>query len=91
MAIRGKSHNTLKQLALASFCLGLALQTGCGILVLRNPDFKNAETGENGQVYVLDDLEAIADDPDLTEDEKREQYNELGIEDNDLIDALLGV
>ena len=90
MAIREKFHKTLQQLAIVYFCLVLVLQAGCGLLVMRNPDFDNAETGENGQVYVLDDLEAIAADPDLTDDEKRERFNQLGIEDNDLINALLG-
>ena len=65
------------------------LGTGCGLLSFRNPAFDNAETGEDGQTYVLDDLEAIADDPDLTDEEKQEAFAELGIEDQDLIDALL--
>lgn len=62
---------------------------GCGLLSFRNPEFDNAETGEDSQSYVLDDLEAIADDPDLTEEEKRDAFAELGIEDEDLINALL--
>ncbi|MCB9849787.1 MAG: hypothetical protein H6817_03700 [Phycisphaerales bacterium] len=77
---------------LATLCLlgGLALlPTGCGVFTARNPDFDNAETGENGQIYVLDDLEAIAADDTLSEDEKRAAYHDLGIEDEDLIDALL--
>jgi len=68
---------------------GAALIGGCGVLSARNPDFKNAETGEDGQIYVLDDLEDIANDPDLTDDEKREAFRDLGIEDEDLITALL--
>ncbi|NOX58536.1 MAG: hypothetical protein GXP29_06720 [Planctomycetes bacterium] len=62
---------------------------GCGLVSFRNPDFDNAETGEDGQTFVLDDLEAIAADPDLSDDEKRDAFAELGIEDPDLIDALL--
>lgn len=69
--------------------IGLMLLGGCGVFTARKPDFENAETGDDGQIYVLDDLEEIANDPDLTEDEKREAFRDLGIEDEDLIDALL--
>ncbi len=62
---------------------------GCGLLAFRNPELDNAETGEDGQTYVLDDLEAIAADPALSEEEKRDAFADLGIEDQDLIDALL--
>lgn len=74
----------LSLIASAVFLLG-----GCGVFTARNLDFETAETGEDGQVYVLDDLRDIAQDTDLTEDEKRQAFNDLGIEDEDLITALL--
>lgn len=79
------------QRRLVTGCLAgmLAGVAGCGTLTARRVDFPTAETGEEGQVYVLDDLRDIATDPDLTEDEKREAFRDLGIEDEDLIDALL--
>jgi hypothetical protein len=74
----------------ATLLVGLMLiQAGCGLLTYRKPDFENAETGDDDQVYVLDDLRDIANDEDLTTEEKREAYRELGIEDADLIDSLL--
>jgi len=72
--------------ALVWTALGVA---GCGVFTARQVDFDNAETGEDGQVYVLDDLEAIAADPDLSDEEKRDAFRELGIEDEDLMDGLL--
>jgi hypothetical protein len=69
----------------------LVLLVGCGVLTLRPPDFPNAVTGENGQIYVLEDLRAIARDLDLTEQQKRDKYHEMGIEDEDLINALLSL
>ena len=78
-----------KQSLSVTLLVTLMLGTGCGLLSFRNPAFDNAETGENGETYVLDDLEAIAADPDLTEEEKRDAFADLGIEDQDLIDALL--
>jgi hypothetical protein len=63
--------------------------SGCGVLTFRRLDFPNAETGEDGQIYVLDDLREIANDPDLSENEKRQAFHDLGIEDEDLIEGLL--
>ncbi len=82
------SARTLLLTALAAVAIAPA---GCGVLTYRQPDFPDAETGENGQVYVLDDLEAIANDANLTTDEKIAQFHDLGIEDEDLISALLAL
>jgi len=51
--------------------------------------FPHQLVGANGQPIVLDDVESIVNDTSLSEDEKREQLRELGIEDEELIDALL--
>ena len=51
--------------------------------------FPNQLVGADGQPIVLDDVEAIVNDTDLTDDEKRNQLRELGIEDEELIDLLL--
>ena len=48
-------------------------------------DFPNCVTGTEGQCLLLDDLEDIAESAYLTDDEKREQFRELGIEDEKLI------
>lgn len=75
---------------IAGLVLGLfVIPTGCGVLTYRKPDFANAETGDNGQIYVLDDLRDIANDEDLTTEEKRDAFRALGIEDADLIEVLL--
>ena len=51
--------------------------------------FPHSLLGADGRAIVLDDLEAIVDDDDLTDDEKRSQLRELGLQDEELIDALL--
>ena len=51
--------------------------------------FPNQLVAADGPPIVLDDVEAIVNDTDLSDDEKREQLRELGIEDEELIDALL--
>lgn len=67
----------------------LAGGAGCGVLTARQASFPNAERGEDGQTFTLDELRDIANDGDLTEAEKREAFADLGIEDQDLIEALL--
>jgi hypothetical protein len=44
---------------------------------------------ENGQARYLEDLEEIANDPGLTDEEKKQQFRNLGIEDERLAEALL--
>lgn len=84
------NKQTTQRLTTTALLMVMTIGTGCGLLSFRNPDFDNAETGDDGQTFLLDDLEAIAADPDLTDEEKRDAFEELGVEDQDLIDALLG-
>ncbi len=79
----------LRRLLLSALACTLGVQAGCGVLTARKSDFTNAETGEDGQIYVLDDLRSIANDDDLSEAQKRDAFRDLGIEDEDLIAALL--
>lgn len=65
----------------------LAGLAGCGSVAPTT--FPNQLVGADGQPIVLDDIETIVNDTALTEDEKRVQLRELGIEDEQLIDALL--
>ncbi len=66
----------------------LAGLAGCGSGATTTT-FSNQLLDTDGQPVVLDDVEAIVNDTDLTDDEKRVQLRELGIEDEELIDALL--
>ena len=52
-------------------------------------DFANRLVGTEGQQFTVEDLELIADDPGLTEDEKRQAFRDMGIADEELIEALL--
>ena len=60
---------------------------GCG--GIQQAEYANRLVGADGQLFTVDDLEAIANDPDLDEDAKRDAFRALGIEDQELIDALL--
>lgn len=73
-------------ITISSALIGLC---GCGSL--EPTAFPRQLTGPDGQVITVEDLEAIANDPDLTNDEKRRDFRDLGIEDERLIDAFLGL
>ena len=64
----------------------LCLAAGCGS---GGVEYANRLIGADGQLFSVEDLEAIANDADLTDDEKRQAFRDLGIEDEKLIDALL--
>ena len=60
---------------------------GCG--ALPSNDYPNRVLGISDRPLVLEDIERIVSDPNFTDDEKRRQLRELGIEDEKLIDVLL--
>ena len=68
----------LQRLATKLLACLFILQAGCGILTDRKDQFPNAETGEHGELagqdFLLDDLRDIANDEDLSLDEKREAF-----------------
>lgn len=51
--------------------------------------FANQLIGADGQPLILDDLTQIANDPSLSVEQKRQAFRDLGVEDEELIDALL--
>ena len=64
-------------------CLG-----GCGNGVVTAGRYPDAIVGADGQVLTLAELAAIGES-DQSVAEKHDAYNDLGIEDPDLIDALI--
>jgi len=69
-----------------SVLLGLLI-SGCGISNL--PTFSNRVVGSHGQLFTLDELQIIANDPSLSDQEKRDTFRGMGIEDEKIIDVLL--
>ena len=60
---------------------------GCGTVVTTN--YANRLVGADGQLIVLDDVQEIVGNPNLDEEEMRQRLRDLGIEDEELIEALL--
>ena len=68
----------------------LLAAAGCSVLNTSRNVFPFAFEGADGQAVALEDIDEIVNDPDLSDDEKRQALrDDLGIEDEDLIDALL--
>jgi len=62
---------------------------GCGIVAPAEPDFSaTVERGANEQPLLLDDILAITGSM-MTPDEQRQALRDMGIEDEDLIEALV--
>jgi hypothetical protein len=57
---------------------------GCGFSA-----FPFALRASDGSFITVEQLDAIVSDPDLTTDEIRRQFRDMGIEDEDVIDAWL--
>ncbi len=74
--------------ALSMAMLGMTVG-GCG--VVGPAGSPNRLEGAEGQLFFLDDLEDIAGNPNTDDDEKRESFRALGIQDEELIDALLSL
>lgn len=71
------------------FALAAGTIAGCGAFV--TTDYPDRLVGVDGQLFVLEEIEEIANIPeiDLDQDGKRALLRDLGIEDEELIDALL--
>lgn len=63
-----------------------AVSAGCGFAPR---EFSNQVRDADGRPILLEDVAAIVDDADLSDDQKRDALRALGVEDETLIDALL--
>lgn len=79
----------MKTLAIIVLVVAPLLCNGCGTAI--TTEFPNAVSGTGGQPIVLEDIQTIVDNPSLTDEEKRSQLRDLGIEDEELIEALLAL
>lgn len=63
--------------------------TGCGVLAASKTDFANQAETPSGRQLFVEDIEEVVFSDLLDADQKREALRNLGIEDEDLIEALL--
>ena len=67
----------------------LAAVGGCGVLTTARTLFPEHVTDATGSPLYLEDLRAIVDDADLLDDEKAAALRELGLENEEIIDAII--
>lgn len=77
----------MRTIAIIVMVVAPLLCNGCGTDV--TTEFPNAVSGTGGRPIVLEDIQTIVDNPNLADEEKRSQLRDLGIEDEELIEALL--
>lgn len=63
--------------------------SGCGFTVPTT--YSHSVIGADGQPIVFEDINEIINDLDLSDDQKRQALRDLGLQDETLIDALLGL
>ena len=81
-------------LARALFILVFTLlfaSAGCEVLTYERTDFPEAFAGANGQAIFWDAILEKLTDGTLNEDDKRDALRDLGIEDEDVLDALIAI
>ena len=69
--------------------VGLVLSVAAGCGSGAPATFTNQLLAADGHAILLDDVKAIVNNNDLTDDDKRAQLRDLGLNDEKLIDALL--
>lgn len=79
----------MKPVGLILTAVALLAWSGCGTAIMRN--YSNRIIGADGQVITLSQIQRIVDDPNLDDDGRRRQMRDLGIEDEELIEALLAL
>lgn len=67
----------------------LAAAGGCGTLSTARTLFPEHVIDAAGSPLYLEDLRAIVDDADLLDDEKADALRELGLENEEIIDAII--
>ncbi len=82
-------RNPIERLLRAGLCVSLTVQAGCGVLADRQTEFANQAETSDGRDLFVEDIEEIVNNDQLTSEEQAEALRELGIEDEDLVAALL--
>ena len=83
------NRKSIRHTAAVGSVILLSGLSACGTSVATT--FPNQLVGADGQEFTVEALESIVNDPDLDDNSKRDAFRELGIEDEKLIEALLGL
>ena len=91
MVSRTRSPALIRSLVRLGICVALAALAGCGVLAARQTEFVNQVETSDGRKLFVEDIEDIVHNELLTAEEKDQALRDLGIEDEDLLAALLNL
>lgn len=73
----------------APLLAALLVAAGCGVLAAERTRYPTAVRSADGGLYFVEDVDAILNEATMTPDDRAQALRDLGIEDEDLIEALL--
>lgn len=88
MVSRTQPFAPIRSLVCLGACVALA---GCGVLAARQTEFANQAETSDGRKLFVEDIEDIVHNELLTPEEQDYALRDLGIEDEDLLAALLSL
>ena len=91
MVSRTRPPALVRSLVRLGACVALAALAGCGVLAARQTEFANQVETSAGRKLFVEDIEDIVHNELLTPEEKDQALRDLGIEDEDLLAALLNL
>lgn len=91
MVSRTRPPSLVRSLVRLGACVALAALAGCGVLAARQTEFANQVENPDGRKLFVEDIEDIVHNELLTAEEKDQALRDLGIEDEDLLAALLNL
>jgi hypothetical protein len=86
-----KVHCWITRFACAAVLAAVVTVVGCGVLTARKTEFAAAVKTADGDTLYVEDVQAIIDDQSLTDADKVAALEELGIEDDDLVQVLMSL
>ena len=81
----------IRSLVRLGACVALAALAGCGVLAARQTEFASQVETSEGRKLFVEDIEDIVHNELLTPEEQDYALRDLGIEDEDLLAALLSL
>ncbi|MCP4251465.1 MAG: hypothetical protein GY778_30890 [bacterium] len=85
MTLRKRISRMAAPLLLAA----LLVAAGCGVLAVERTSYPTSVSNADGEPYFVEDVDDILNDALLSPEDKAQALRDLGIEDEDLIEALL--
>ncbi len=80
--------NLPKTILTTTCCLIITL-AGCGLFATQRTEFPDQLKNADGEPIFVEDVQDIVQDPNLTDDARRNALNNLGIDNEEFVDAIV--